>query len=273
MGDTSNNLGPEGQPIKLASWNLNSLKARKEHLLQWLAQSKVDLIGLQELKMTDDMFPLADIEEAGYGAVFAGQKTYNGVAILYRKDSMPEPSDVFVNLPSYEDEQKRVIGARFNNLRFVSAYCVNGSEVGSDKYEYKLAWYDALIKDCQGWLAECPSLALVGDYNIAPEDADVHDPAAWKDKVLCSLPERERFEALLQLGLTDSFRLFEQPEKTFSWWDYRQLGFQKNRGLRIDHILLTDDLVKRCESSIVDRAPRKWEKPSDHAPVVATIAR
>lgn len=258
--------------IKIASWNLNSLKARKEHLLQWLEANPVDLIGLQELKMTDDVFPIDEIEAAGYGAVFAGQKTYNGVAILYKRESMPEPKDVFVNLPSYPDEQKRVIGATFDSLRFVSAYCVNGSEVGSDKFAYKLGWFDALITDCKQWLSETPSLALVGDYNIAPSDEDVHDPALWKDKVLCSQDERLRFEKLLSLGLTDSFRLFEQPEKTFSWWDYRQLGFQKNRGLRIDHILLTQDLVNRCTASIVDRAPRKWSKPSDHAPVVATLA-
>lgn len=259
------------QEIKLASWNVNSLKVRLEHVLNWLETSEVDLLGLQELKLTDDAFPVEAIEAAGYGAVFAGQKTYNGVAILYKKATMPEPTDVLVNLPSYEDEQRRVIGATFNDLRFISAYCVNGSEVGSEKFDYKMAWFDALIKDCQQWVQTYPKLALVGDFNIAPDDRDVHDPVAWKDKVLCSEPERNRFQQLIDMGLTDSFRLFEQPEKTYSWWDYRQLGFQKNRGLRIDHLLLSAPLKEQCTSSVVDRAPRKWEKPSDHAPVVATL--
>lgn len=257
--------------VKIASWNVNSLKVRLEHVLNWLETSSVDLLGLQELKLTDEMFPVEKLEQAGYGAVFAGQKTYNGVAILYKKSTMPEPEDVLVNLPSFEDPQRRVIGATFGDFRFISAYCVNGSEVGSEKYAYKMAWFDALIKDSEQWLAKWPKLALVGDYNIAPDDRDVHDPVAWKDQVLCSEPERSRFEKLLELGLKDSFRLFEQPEKIFSWWDYRQLGFQKNRGLRIDHLLLSQPLIDACTASEVDRAPRKWEKPSDHAPVIATL--
>lgn len=257
--------------IKLATWNVNSLKVRLPHLLQWLEANPVDLLGLQELKMTDDAFPLAELQAAGYGAVFAGQKTYNGVAILYRLASMPQPQDVEVNLPSFPDEQKRVIAATFGDLRFISAYVVNGSEVGSDKFTYKLAWLDALLKDCKTWLAKYPKLALVGDFNIAPEDADVHDPGAWSGLVLCSDDERSRFQELLSFGLKDSFRLFEQAPKTYSWWDYRMLGFQKNKGLRIDHVLLSDPLVPSCTASIIDRAPRKWEKPSDHAPAVATL--
>lgn len=257
--------------VNLASWNVNSLKVRLPHLLQWLETNPVDLLGLQELKLTDDNFPVEALNEAGYGAVYAGQKTYNGVAILYKKSSMPEPTDVQVNLPSYPDEQKRVIAATFGDLRFVSAYVVNGSEVGSDKFEYKKAWLDALLKDCAQWLSQYPKLALVGDYNIAPDDRDVHDPKAWKDQVLCSEEERSRWRALLNLGLIDSFRLFEQPEKTFSWWDYRMLGFQKNKGLRIDHVLLSQALASHCTASVIDRAPRKWEKPSDHAPAIATV--
>jgi exodeoxyribonuclease III len=257
--------------VNLASWNVNSLKVRLPHLLQWLETNPVDLLGLQELKLTDENFPVQALDEAGYGAVYAGQKTYNGVAILYKKSSMPAPVDVQVNLPSYPDEQKRVIAATFGDLRFVSAYVVNGSEVGSDKFEYKKAWLDALIKDCEQWLSQYPKLALVGDYNIAPDDRDVHDPKAWKDQVLCSDEERSRWQALLGLGLVDSFRLFEQAEKTFSWWDYRMLGFQKNKGLRIDHVLLSNALVPGCTASVIDRAPRKWEKPSDHAPAVATV--
>lgn len=258
--------------FKLASWNVNSLKVRLPHLLQWLEANPVDLLGLQELKMTDDVFPVAELEAAGYGAVFAGQKTYNGVAILYKLATMPAPQDVEVNLPSFPDEQKRVIAATFGELRFVCAYVVNGSEVGSDKFAYKLAWLDALLLDCKTWLSKYPKLALVGDFNIAPEDSDVHDPVAWNGLVLCSEEERSRFQRLLAFGLKDSFRLFKQAPKTYSWWDYRMLGFQKNKGLRIDHVLLSEALVPACTASVIDRAPRKWEKPSDHAPAVVTLS-
>ena len=257
--------------MKLASWNVNSLKVRLPHVLDWLANNPVDLLGLQELKLTDDAFPVQALADAGYGAVFAGQKTYNGVAILYRKDSMPEPVDVEVNLPSFPDEQKRVIAASFGDLRFISAYVVNGSEVGSEKYAYKMQWLDALLKDSANWLEKYPKLALVGDFNIAPADEDVYDPAAWGEAVLCSPPERERFFKLLSLGLTDSFRLFEQPAKTYSWWDYRQLGFQKNRGLRIDHILVSEVLKPLCTASVIDRAPRTLPQPSDHAPIITKL--
>ena len=257
--------------IALASWNVNSLKVRLPHVLDWLAENPVDLLGLQELKLTDDVFPVQALSDAGYGAVFAGQKTYNGVAILYRKATMPEPTDVLVNLPSFPDEQRRVIGASFGDLRFISAYVVNGSEVGSDKYSYKLNWLDALIKDCQQWLSTYPKLALVGDFNIAPADEDVYDPVTWGEAVLCSPAERERFKALLNLGLCDSFRLFEQAPKSYSWWDYRQLGFQKNRGLRIDHVLLSKPLQAVCTKSHIDRTPRKRQQPSDHAPIVTHI--
>ncbi|MCQ8897139.1 exodeoxyribonuclease III [Limnobacter humi] len=257
--------------LQLATWNVNSLKVRLPHLLQWLEKNPVDLLGLQELKLTDDAFPVQELTMAGYGAVFAGQKTYNGVAILYKRSTMPTPVDVEVNLPSYPDEQQRVIAATFGDLRFISAYVVNGSEVGSEKFEYKKAWLDALLQDCSQWVKTYPKLALVGDFNIAPDDRDVHDPASWAGQVLCSDEERNRWRALLNLGLTDSFRLFEQPDKTFSWWDYRMLGFQKNKGLRIDHVLLSEALANCCTASIIDRAPRKWEKPSDHAPAIATI--
>ncbi len=257
--------------LSLATWNVNSLKVRLPHVLGWLADNPVDLLGLQELKLTDDVFPVDALREAGYGAVFAGQKTYNGVAILYRLATMPPPTDVDINLPSYPDEQKRVIGASFGDLRFISAYVVNGSEVGSDKYAYKLAWLDALLTDCERWLKQYPKLALVGDFNIAPADEDVYDPAGWGEAVLCSPPERERYFNLLQLGLTDSFRQFEQAPKSYSWWDYRQLGFQKNRGLRIDHVLLSAALEPLSKASRIDRAPRKLPQPSDHAPVITEL--
>jgi exodeoxyribonuclease-3 len=258
--------------IQLASWNVNSLKVRLPHLLQWLQNHPVDLLGLQELKLTDENFPLTELSNAGYGAVFAGQKTYNGVAILYNKSTMPTPQEVQVNLPSFPDEQKRVIAGTFGDLRFINAYVVNGSEIGSKKFEYKKAWLDALLNDCKNWIKQFPKLALVGDYNIAPDDRDVYDPKALDGQILCTHEERDRFKSLLNLGLVDSFRLFDQVEKTYSWWDYRMLGFQKNKGLRIDHILLSSSLAQQCKASIIDRTPRKWEKPSDHAPVIVTLS-
>ncbi len=257
--------------LQIASWNVNSLKVRLPHVLEWLQATPVDLLGLQELKLSNEDFPLQAFETINYSAIFSGQKTYNGVAIVYNKNSMPPPSDILINLPSYADVQQRVIGATFNDIRFINAYCVNGSEIGSDKFNYKMAWFNALTQDCKSWLAQWPKLALVGDFNIAPTDTDVHDPVTWKDQILCSNQERELFQGLLNLGLHDSFRLFNQPEKLYSWWDYRQLAFQKNKGLRIDHILLSKPLASCCTRSYIDKAPRKWPKPSDHAPVITNL--
>ena len=253
--------------MKLATWNVNSLKVRLPHVLQWLADNPVDVLCLQETKLTDDKFPAAAIEAAGYQVVFSGQKTYNGVAIL----SKLPITDVVKNNPLYQDEQQRILAATIAGVRVVCAYVPNGQSVDSDKYAYKLDWLAAL----HDWLAEearnHPNLALLGDYNIAPEDRDVHDPAAWVGQILVSERERAALKRLLDLGLHDAFRLFEQADKSFSWWDYRQLGFQKNKGMRIDHILLSKALAKRCSACVIDRAPRKWEQPSDHAPVFATI--
>ncbi|MBI1285364.1 MAG: exodeoxyribonuclease III [Thiobacillus sp.] len=254
--------------MKIAAWNVNSLKVRLPQLLDFLATRQPDVVCLQETKLTDDNFPVAELEAAGYRAVFAGQKTYNGVAIVSRS----APTDVQVGIPGLEDEQKRVIAATVDGVRVVCVYCPNGQSLDSDKYPYKLAWFDALAAWLKDELARFPRLAVLGDYNVAPEDRDVHDPEAWKDSVLVSAPERERFRALLALDLKDSFRLFEQPEKTFSWWDYRMMGFRRNHGLRIDHILLSPPLAVACTSSTVDRDMRKLERPSDHAPVVAEIA-
>ncbi|MBK6971500.1 MAG: exodeoxyribonuclease III [Sterolibacteriaceae bacterium] len=251
--------------MKLATWNVNSLKVRLPHLLDWLVRVQPDVVCLQELKLEDAAFPKAEIEAAGYHAAFSGQKIYNGVAILSRTALQ----NVVTGIPGFDDEHKRAIAADVNGSRVICVYCPNGQAVGSDKYAYKLRWYAALTGWLREELAQHPRLAIAGDYNIAPDDRDVHDPAAWKDQVLCSEPERAAFRALIDLGLADSFRLFEQPEKAFSWWDYRMLGFQKNNGLRIDHVLLSAPLATNCTACTIDRAPRKLERPSDHAPVIA----
>jgi len=251
--------------MKLATWNVNSLKVRLPHMLEWLAANPVDVVCLQETKSEDKNFPQAELEAAGYHSVFSGQKTYNGVAILSREAA----GDVQCGIPDFEDEQKRVLAATINGVRIVCVYVPNGQEVGSDKYEYKLKWLTALRAWLKDELQKHPRLALLGDYNIAPDDRDVYDPAAWKDHVLCSEPERDAFKSLLALGLRDAFRLHEQGEKFYSWWDYRMMAFRRNMGLRIDHILVSDAL--QCGSCIIDKAPRKLERPSDHTIVVAEV--
>lgn len=253
--------------MKIAAWNVNSLKVRLPQFLDFLATRQLDAVCLQETKLTDENFPHAELAAAGYRVAFTGQKTYNGVAIVSRS----ELTDVSVGIPGFEDEQKRVIAATVDGVRVVCVYCPNGQSLDSDKYPYKLAWFDALAAWLKDELARHPKLAVLGDYNIAPDDRDVHDPELWKDCVLVSEPERERFRALLALGLKDSFRLFEQPEKSFSWWDYRMMGFRRNHGLRIDHILLSKPLAAACTSANIDRNMRKLERPSDHAPVLAEI--
>ncbi len=254
--------------MKLVTWNVNSLNVRLPHLLRWLEENPVDVVCIQETKLTDDKFPAAAIEAAGYQVAFSGQKTYNGVAILSR---LPM-TDVVRNNPLYPDAQQRILAATIDGIRVVCAYVPNGQAVDSDKYVYKLGWMAALREWLAAELAAHPQLAVLGDYNVAPEDRDVHDPAAWEGEVHVSPPERAAFQALLDLGLSDSYRLFEQPEKSYSWWDYRMLRFQKNQGLRIDHILLSSPLVARCTACTIDRAPRKWQQPSDHTPVIATLA-
>ena len=254
--------------MKIAAWNVNSLKVRLPQLLEWLATQQPDVVCLQETKLEDHNFPSADIQAAGYEAAFSGQKTYNGVALLSR-DGM---SDVVCGNPHYPDPQKRLIAATVNGIRVVCAYIPNGQALDSEKYVYKLAWLEALEKWLGEQLAANPQLALAGDFNIAPEDRDVHNPAAWEGQILCSPAERAAFQRFLALGLKDSFRLFEQAEKSFSWWDYRMLGFQRNQGLRIDHILLSAPLAVRCKAAGIDREMRKKERPSDHAPVTADLA-
>ena len=254
--------------MKLASWNVNSLKVRLPQLLEWLEAKQPDVVCLQETKLEDANFPQAEIEAAGYQVAFSGQKTYNGVAILSRGDL----DDVVCNNPHFPDPQKRLIAATIDGIRVISAYVPNGQAVGSDKYDYKLSWLAALERWIAEQLVSHPKLALAGDFNIAPDDRDVHNPDAWTGQILCSEPERTAFQRLQALGLQDSFRLFEQPEKSFSWWDYRMLGFQKNQGLRIDHILLSAPLAARCTAAGIDREMRKRERPSDHAPVSATLS-
>ena len=253
--------------VKLATWNVNSLKVRLPQLLEWLGAQRPDFVCLQETKLEDHKFPVAELEAAGYRSSFAGQKTYNGVAILAR----PPLAEVAAGIPGFADEQKRVLACTAGGLRVVCLYAPNGQAVGSDKYEYKLRWYEAL----RGWLAEelarHPRLAVLGDLNVAPEDRDVHDPKLWEGQVHVSEPERAAWRALLALGLQDGFRLFEQPEKSFSWWDYRMGAFRRNAGLRIDHVLLSGAAAANCTACTIDKAPRKLERPSDHAPVMAEL--
>ena len=258
-------------PLTLATWNVNSLKVRLPHLLDWLATHRVDVVCLQETKLVDEQFPSAQLDEAGYAAAFTGQKTYNGVALLTRKDSVPAAADVVTALPGLEDPQKRLIAASVGELRVVCAYFPNGQAVGSEKYEYKLRWIDALIQWLRHELTRHRKLALAGDFNIAPEDRDVHDPKAWEGQVLFSEPEKQAFRDLLVLGLIDSFRLFEQAERSYTWWDYRMLAFRRKMGLRIDHVLLSNALAAHCTACAIDVEPRRREQPSDHAPVIATL--
>ncbi len=254
--------------MKLASWNVNSLKVRLPHLLDWLGAEQPDVVCLQETKLEDHNFPQAEINAAGYQVAFSGQKTYNGVALLARE----APTDVVFGNPHFPDPQKRLIAATVSGIRVIGAYVPNGQALDSDKYPYKLSWLSALETWVGEELKSHPQLMLAGDFNIAPDDRDVHNPAAWAGQILCSEPERTAFQRLLALGLKDSFRLFDQAEKSFSWWDYRMLGFQKNQGLRIDHILLSEPLAGRCIAAGIDREMRKRERPSDHAPVTAILS-
>jgi len=277
--------------IRIAAWNVNSLKVRLPHVLRWLQDQEkkkqaIDALCLQELKLTDDKYPHQELEAAGYLSMAAGQKTYNGVAIIVRKAALAaiasDTATTFLkpirNIPGNDDEQQRILAATIpfagtKPIRLVSAYFPNGQSPESDKFVYKLDWLSKL----QTWLTEelqqNQRLALLGDFNIAPTDQDVHDPKAWEGQNLVSAPERNAFQELINLGLHDSFRMFEQAPKTFSWWDYRMMGFRRNAGMRIDHILLSEALKERCSTSIVDKEPRTWEQPSDHAPVIAEIKK
>lgn len=255
--------------MKIATWNVNSLRVRLPHVLQWLEAAQPDVLAIQETKTVDEQFPLAELEAAGYHAVFAGQKTYNGVAIL----SKSLAKAVITDIPDLDDPQRRILAATIEGVRIVNLYVVNGAEVGSDKYAYKLDWLAKVTAWLQQQAALYPSLVVLGDFNIAPEDRDVHDPVVWGEGILCSPAERAALQTIQALGLSDTFRQFTQPDKSFSWWDYRGGGFRRNHGLRIDLILASKPLANVCQSCVIDREPRTWEKPSDHTPVVAEFSR
>jgi exodeoxyribonuclease-3 len=251
--------------FKLATWNVNSLRVRLPHLLDWLAANPVDAIALQETKTPDDGFPRAELESLGWQVAHHGQKTYNGVAILARTPL----EEVVTGIPGFEDEQRRVLAATLGGVRVIDVYVPNGQAVGSDKYAYKLRWFAALRDYVAAELARHPRVVVLGDFNVAPEDRDVHDPKAWEGQVHVSPPERAALQALVDAGLVDVFRRFDQPDKSFSWWDYRMMGFRRNAGLRIDLVLASLPLAEKCAACHIDKEPRRLERPSDHAPVVA----
>lgn len=258
--------------MKIATWNVNSLSVRLPQVLEWLGANPTDVLALQELKLSDDKFPVAAFREAGYQAHWFGQKTYNGVALISRD----EGSDVVKNIPGFEDDMSRVIAATYTDgaggtLRVIGAYFPNGQAPDSDKFVYKMRWLDALRHWVASEMAQHPNLVLMGDYNITFDERDMWDPVGLAGTIHCTEAEREKLQALIDLGLTDSFRLFEQPDKSYSWWDYREFAFRRNRGLRIDHILISKALQSRASACVIDRTPRKNERPSDHAPVVLTL--
>jgi exodeoxyribonuclease-3 len=251
--------------MKIASWNVNSLKVRLPQVLDWLAASQADILCLQETKTTDENFPASEIEAAGYHVVFSGQKTYNGVAIISRQAA----TDVVTDVPGLDDPQRRILGATINGVRVLDLYVVNGQEVGSEKYAHKLHWLDKVTDYISEQLQQHERFVVLGDFNITPDDRDVYDPEAWHERILCSTPEREALRKILALGLTDTFRLFDQEEASYSWWDYRAAGFRRNRGLRIDLVLASKALADNCRASGIDKEPRRLERPSDHTPVMA----
>ena len=251
--------------MKIATWNVNSMKVRLPHVLEWLAATSPDVLVLQEIKQLTEMFPRDELAAAGYRSLANGQKTYNGVAVI----SKEEPQDPDLELPGLDDPQRRVLAVTIGGVRVINLYVPNGSEVGSEKYQYKLGWLRTLREYLAAQLGKYDNLVVLGDFNIAPADEDVYDPEKWGEAILCSPPERAALEELLDLGLVDVFRKFDQPDKSFSWWDYRAAMFRRNAGLRIDLILTSEAMTKRCTASYIDREPRTWERPSDHAPVVA----
>ena len=253
--------------MKIATWNVNSLRVRLPHVQDWLAVHQPDILALQETKVSDDQFPTEGFAAAGYQVVFSGQRTYNGVAIVSKFGA----NEVVKDVPEIDDPQRRILVATIGDVRVINLYVVNGSQVGSDKYDYKLQWLNKISRYVRSQLAAHPKTVVLGDFNITPDDRDVHDPKLWKEKILCSTPERNALQHMLDLGLSDSFRLFDQEEQLFSWWDYRTRAFPRNAGLRIDLILTSKILSDRCLNCEIDTQPRARERPSDHAPVIATF--
>jgi exodeoxyribonuclease-3 len=251
--------------MKIATWNVNSLKVRLPQVLDWLAGSQVDILCLQETKTTDENFPVDEISAAGYQAVYSGQKTYNGVAILSKQPA----ADIITDIPGLDDPQRRILAVTIDGIRVLDLYVVNGQEVGTEKYAHKLQWLEKVAGYISDQLQQHERFVVVGDFNIAPDDRDVYDPEVWHERILCSTPERQALQKIIGLGLTDTFRLFEQPENSYSWWDYRAAAFRRNMGLRIDLILASQSLSGACTACLIDREPRSLERPSDHAPVVA----
>lgn len=251
--------------MKIATWNVNSLNVRLGHVREWLGSAAPDVLVLQEIKQVTDAFDIAAFADSGYQALASGQKTYNGVAVA----SIETPKDPVTDFPGFEDPQRRILATTIDGIRVVNLYVPNGQSLDSDKYTYKLSWLAALRGFLEAELASHEHLVVLGDFNIAPDDRDVHDPEKWGDDILCSPPEREALQGLINLGLVDVFRQFPQEEKKFSWWDYRAAGFRRNAGLRIDLILASTALAEKCSACYIDREPRTWERPSDHTPVVA----
>jgi exodeoxyribonuclease-3 len=254
--------------MKIASWNVNSLNVRLQHLKQWLEEAAPDIVALQETKLEDDKFPDTEFAAMGYRSVFSGQKTYNGVAILARA----MPRDVLTDVPGLEDPQRRILAATIGDLRIVDLYVVNGQSVGSEKFAYKLDWLNKVTAFLAEEIKRHPHLVVLGDFNIAPDDRDVHDPVAWHEQILCSTPERQALQRLLDVGLHDSFRLFNPEPGHYSWWDYRAAGFRRNLGLRIDLVLAAHALKPALIGATIDRTPRTWDRPSDHTPVILELS-
>jgi exodeoxyribonuclease-3 len=253
--------------MKLATWNVNSLNVRLPHVEQWCALAQPDLLGIQETKLEDAKFPRDAIAALGYAVVCSGQKTYNGVALLARKPI----EDVVTDVPGLDDPQRRILVATVGDLRIANLYVVNGQAVGSEKYAYKLDWLDKVTRFLEGELRNDPRLIVMGDFNIAPDDRDVYDPVAWHETILCSTPEREALRRMLDLGLVDSFRRFDESAGKYSWWDYRQAGFRRDLGLRIDLVLASAAVMERATGASIDREPRTWERPSDHTPALLEL--
>ena len=255
--------------MKIATWNVNSMKVRLPHVVEWLQNHEPDVLVLQEIKQLTENFPTEALQEIGYNSIVSGQKTYNGVAVISKSPA----TDPVTDFPDLDDPQRRILASTVDGVRIIDLYIPNGSEVGSEKYDYKLNWLKSLRNFLEAEMQRHENVVVLGDFNIAPADADVYDPEKWGDAILCSPPERAALGELFKLGLTDVFRKFEHPDGTFSWWDYRAAGFRRNAGLRIDLILTSNSMTERCKASYVDKEPRAWERPSDHAPVVAEFDR